>query len=152
MKERWAGLTVRVEIRQDVSVPLWDDNGRTITMRAAVRFVISAGISGCPPRRYVYTTDLLTEEWLLPSRNDGTTSSRYLAIQWWRELTQNLVKNPRNVCIGSPIRVNNVEQELASIEEIIAQVENGTYQARPGDHCHYCPVKSLCLGWQTGGV
>jgi hypothetical protein len=143
--QSWTGQTVRVEIRQDASVSLRGDNDRTINMQAVARFVIRG------QGRYVYTGDLLAEEWLLPSRNDDTTNSRYLAIQWWRKLTENFVKNPHSVHIGSSIQVNNGQQELASIEEIIAQVEKGMYQAHPGDQCRYCPVKSLCLGWQTGG-
>lgn len=144
--QRWTGQTVRVETRQDASVRLRSDNGRAINIHAAARFVIR----GRGP--YVYTGDLLADEWLLPSRNDGTTNNRYLAIRWWDELTRNLVKNPGSIRIGDSIRVNNGQQELASIEEIISQVEKGTYQARPGEQCRYCPVKSLCLGWQTGGL
>ncbi len=151
IRQGWAGLKVHVDPGQVASVPLRDDNGRPITMRAAVRFVI-CGTGECPTRRYFYTDDLLAEEWLLPSRNNGTTDSRYLAIRWWGELIKNLMKHARRVQIGDAIQVNHVQQELLSIEEAIIQVEKGTYQARPGDQCCYCPVKSLCLGWQTGGV
>lgn len=161
IRENWTGRTVRVEIRQDASVTLRSDNGRTITMQAAARFVIVGfdDINGGEPWRQVYPGDLLAEEWLLPSKKDDSTdNSRYQAIQWWREHITKIVKNKYNTYIGPPAssqvnnEVNNVQQKSTSIKEIIAQVERGTYQARPGDQCRYCPVKSLCLGWQTGGL
>ncbi|GHO61329.1 hypothetical protein KSC_002210 [Ktedonobacter sp. SOSP1-52] len=150
IKQHWpAELIVRVESRQDAFVSLRGSNGRTINLRAATRFVIRGG-----DRRYVYTEDLLAEEWLLPSRNNDPTDSRYQAVRWWGNLIRNVVKSPHSVHIGNPmsIKLNNTQYELASIEEVIAQVEKGIYQAHPGDHCHYCPVKSLCIGWQTGGL
>jgi hypothetical protein len=130
-------------------------------MQAAARFVIVGfdDINGGEPWRQVYPGDLLAEEWLLPSKKDDSTdNSRYQAIQWWREHITKIVKNKYNTYIGPPAssqvnnEVNNVQQKSTSIKEIIAQVERGTYQARPGDQCRYCPVKSLCLGWQTGGL
>jgi hypothetical protein len=151
MKESWAERTVHVARRQDTSLPLHGANNRTINIHAATRFIIY-GILGNSTWRYVYTGDLLAEEWLLPARKDETEHSRYLAIQWWRELTQNFVKKPHDVKIGNSIQVKTVQQKLASLEEMITHVEQGMYQARPGEQCRYCPVQSLCLGRQTGGL
>ncbi len=153
IRQNWEGRIVNVELLQDLSVQLRGRDGRTISMRVPARFVI-CGISGASKWRHVYTGDLLAEEWLLPPRNDDATDSRYLAFRWWGEQTRTIVKDPRTAQIENPvsIRVKNEQQELASIQGIIARAEEGMYPARPGDQCRYCPVKSLCLGQQTGGL
>lgn len=153
IRQSWTGRTAQVESRQNALAPLQGDNGRTINLLAPARFVIY-GLNERSQWRYVYTGYLLAEEWLLPSKNDGTADIRYQAVRWWGELIKNIVKDAHSIHIAAPvsIQVNNMQQELASVEEIIAQVEKGLYQARPGEQCRYCPVKSLCLGWQTGGL
>jgi hypothetical protein len=29
---------------------------------------------------------------------------------------------------------------------LVAQIEQGRYPRRPGEHCQYCPVQRECLG------
>jgi hypothetical protein len=135
--DNWQGRTIKID--GGPTAPIRAETGRPITLRAHANFVIKGVDEKGATATLVFTGDLLVDDWLLPAtRVDEPV--RHQTIQQWNNLTSRIIRS-------KPVDTR-AEPLLAST---MPQLVEGRHEARPGAHCKYCPVKGLCLGWQTGG-
>ncbi len=136
-----------------------NDARRTIRVDASARHAWRFG-----DFEYVYTDDLLHQEWLIPGvaadanaatpvTVDGVSlaGSLYHAVQWWQRGLRDAAFYRGTSADGSSTRARAQAREryrafAADLPPLIEAVQAGRYPKHPGELCQYCPVRVDCLG------
>jgi hypothetical protein len=140
--------------RLEVVVP---DGQRAIRIDVQLRHAIKKGLY-----LYPYLTDVLREEWLLPSAGDPQDSpaeqdrdglrlftSQYHAVQWWSQAVTKAfyhrVTQGQHTSFAreQPAAYEHLQADIA---ERLPMIEAGYYPKHPGNHCKLCPARAECLG------